>query len=43
MRACDASRQRLGFDHIDLYYQHRVDRTVAGTRYPAAAMANVNA
>jgi aryl-alcohol dehydrogenase-like predicted oxidoreductase len=23
--ACDASLQRLGFDHIDLYYQHRVD------------------
>src|SRR6478672_8412883 len=27
-RACDASLQRLGTDHIDLYYQHRVDRTV---------------
>jgi aryl-alcohol dehydrogenase-like predicted oxidoreductase len=26
--ACDASLQRLGVDHIDLYYQHRVDRTV---------------
>ena len=25
---CDASLQRLGVDHIDLYYQHRVDRTV---------------
>jgi aryl-alcohol dehydrogenase-like predicted oxidoreductase len=24
--ACDASLQRLGVDHIDLYYQHRVDR-----------------
>ncbi len=24
-RACDASLQRLGMDHIDLYYQHRVD------------------
>ncbi|HZY74463.1 MAG TPA: aldo/keto reductase [Edaphobacter sp.] len=23
--ACDASLQRLGMDHIDLYYQHRVD------------------
>ncbi|CAN5646256.1 hypothetical protein BH11MYX1_BH11MYX1_51140 [soil metagenome] len=22
---CDASLQRLGVDHIDLYYQHRVD------------------
>jgi aryl-alcohol dehydrogenase-like predicted oxidoreductase len=27
-QACDASLQRLGVDHIDLYYQHRVDRTV---------------
>lgn len=27
-RACDASLARLGVDHIDLYYQHRVDRTV---------------
>jgi aryl-alcohol dehydrogenase-like predicted oxidoreductase len=26
--ACDASLQRLGTDHIDLYYQHRVDRAV---------------
>lgn len=26
--ACDASLQRLGVDHIDLYYQHRIDRTV---------------
>ena len=26
--ACDASLQRLGVDCIDLYYQHRVDRTV---------------
>ncbi len=24
--ACDGSLQRLGVDHIDLYYQHRVDR-----------------
>ena len=24
-KACDASLQRLGVDHIDLYYQHRVD------------------
>ncbi len=23
--ACDASLQRLGLDHVDLYYQHRVD------------------
>jgi aryl-alcohol dehydrogenase-like predicted oxidoreductase len=23
--ACDGSLQRLGLDHIDLYYQHRVD------------------
>jgi aryl-alcohol dehydrogenase-like predicted oxidoreductase len=26
--ACEASLQRLGVDHIDLYYQHRVDRNV---------------
>ena len=26
-RACDASLQRLGVDHIDLYYQHRIDRS----------------
>jgi aryl-alcohol dehydrogenase-like predicted oxidoreductase len=26
--ACDASLERLGTDHIDLYYQHRVDATV---------------
>jgi aryl-alcohol dehydrogenase-like predicted oxidoreductase len=24
-QACDASLERLGVDHIDLYYQHRVD------------------
>src|ERR671933_878836 len=24
-KACDASLQRLGVDHIELYYQHRVD------------------
>lgn len=28
MEACDASLQRLGVDHIDLYYQHRVDNNV---------------
>ena len=27
-KACDASLQRLGVDHIDLYYQHRVDLKV---------------
>jgi aryl-alcohol dehydrogenase-like predicted oxidoreductase len=26
--ACDASLRRLGVDHIDLYYQHRVDPQV---------------
>ncbi len=26
--ACDASLRRLGVDHIDLYYQHRVDPAV---------------
>jgi len=25
-KACDASLQRLGVEHIDLYYQHRVDK-----------------
>jgi aryl-alcohol dehydrogenase-like predicted oxidoreductase len=25
MRSCDHSLRRLGLDHIDLYYQHRVD------------------
>jgi aryl-alcohol dehydrogenase-like predicted oxidoreductase len=28
LKACDDSLRRLGVDHIDLYYQHRVDRTV---------------
>jgi aryl-alcohol dehydrogenase-like predicted oxidoreductase len=27
--SCDASLQRLGVDHIDLFYQHRVDAEVA--------------
>ena len=27
-RACDASLQRLDIDTIDLYYQHRLDRSV---------------
>jgi aryl-alcohol dehydrogenase-like predicted oxidoreductase len=27
-RSCDASLRRLGVDHIDLYYQHRVDPDV---------------
>ncbi|AHI01355.1 aldo/keto reductase [Kutzneria viridogrisea] len=27
-QACDASLRRLGVDHIDLYYQHRVDPNV---------------
>jgi aryl-alcohol dehydrogenase-like predicted oxidoreductase len=26
--ACDASLERLGVDHVDLYYQHRVDPSV---------------
>jgi len=26
--ACDASLKRLGVDHIDLYYQHRVDPNI---------------
>ena len=28
IRACDASLRRLSVDHIDLYYQHRVDPDV---------------
>ena len=28
-RACDASLRRLGVDHVDLYYQHRVDPNVS--------------
>jgi aryl-alcohol dehydrogenase-like predicted oxidoreductase len=27
-KSCDGSLQRLGVEQIDLYYQHRVDRTV---------------
>lgn len=27
-QACNASLQRLGVDHIDLYFQHRVDKSV---------------
>ena len=27
-QACEGSLERLGVDHIDLYYQHRVDNTV---------------
>lgn len=27
-KACDGSLKRLGVDHIDLYYQHRVDHEV---------------
>ncbi len=29
VKACDASLMRLGVDHVDLYYQHRVDPNVA--------------
>ena len=28
LKACDASLRRLRIGHIDLYYQHRVDKTV---------------
>jgi aryl-alcohol dehydrogenase-like predicted oxidoreductase len=27
-QACEASLERLGVDHIDLYYQHRVDKSI---------------
>jgi aryl-alcohol dehydrogenase-like predicted oxidoreductase len=38
--ACDASLRRLGVDHIDLYYQHRVDPQVA-IEETAGAMAEL--
>ena len=28
LKSCDDSLRRLGVEHIDLYYQHRVDRSV---------------
>lgn len=34
-KACDASLSRLGTEHIDLYYQHRVDPDTP-TRRPSA-------
>lgn len=33
--AVEGSLQRLGTDHIDLYYQHRVDRARRSRRRPA--------
>ncbi len=39
-KACDASLKRLGVDHIDLYYQHRVDLTVP-VEETAGAMADL--
>ena len=38
--ACDASLARLGVDFIDLYYQHRVDRSVP-IEETVGAMANL--
>src|SRR5206468_1741094 len=38
--ACDASLGRLGVDHIDLYYQHRVDNTVP-IEHTVGAMADL--
>ncbi|HZO97277.1 MAG TPA: aldo/keto reductase [Gaiellaceae bacterium] len=38
--ACDASLRRLGTDYIDLYYQHRVDKTV-GIEETVGAMAEL--
>ena len=38
--ACDGSLQRLGVDHIDLYYQHRVD-TSTPIEETVGAMAEV--
>ena len=39
-KSCDGSLQRLRVDHIDLYYQHRVDRTVP-IEETVGAMANL--
>src|SRR5271155_3093310 len=38
--ACDASLRRLGVDHIDLYYQHRVDPNTP-LEDPVGAMAEL--
>jgi aryl-alcohol dehydrogenase-like predicted oxidoreductase len=38
--ACDASLQRLGVDHIDLYYQHRIDASTP-TEETVGAMAEL--
>jgi aryl-alcohol dehydrogenase-like predicted oxidoreductase len=40
LAACDASLERLGVDHIDLYFQHRVDPKVA-IEETVGAMANL--
>lgn len=42
-RACDASLRRLGVEHIDLYYQHRVDPQVPIEETIGAAAELVNA
>jgi aryl-alcohol dehydrogenase-like predicted oxidoreductase len=42
-KACDASLQRLGVDHIDLYYQHRVDPAVPIEDTVGAMMERVEA
>ncbi len=42
-QACDASLQRLGLDHIDLYYQHRVDPNVSIDETVGAMAELVNA
>ena len=34
--ACDGSLRRLGVDHIDLYYQHRVDPKPSPLKRPSA-------
>jgi aryl-alcohol dehydrogenase-like predicted oxidoreductase len=39
-KACDGSLQRLGTDHIDLYYQHRVDASTP-IEETAGAMADL--
>ncbi|HEY1567122.1 MAG TPA: aldo/keto reductase, partial [Solirubrobacteraceae bacterium] len=40
LKACDASLRRLAVDHIDLYYQHRVDPDVT-IEETAGAMAEL--
>ena len=40
--AADASLQRLGVDHLDLYYQHRVDKAVPAGAVQGARYADMS-